>query len=257
MRQNKIPRVLITRPLEDALIMQEQLAELGVHGVICSLSTIKVLKDALPRLQEACETKETSGIAVTSRHAVRILAQATGKRHLPLYAIAEATARAATQAGFAQTVNVAAADHIAPDKRGTAQAFVDYFQHHALKRPEKESRILYPSAVAPRQDLSALLATCDFTVITIPCYQAEYIDAFPNAIIEEWSRLDAVTLMSARTARHFAALCRQHQLSCAHLQAVLLHERYQESISGLGFGAFHIAQEPTSKALRRCVANLS
>ncbi|MET0870604.1 MAG: uroporphyrinogen-III synthase, partial [Methyloceanibacter sp.] len=93
-------RVLITRPEPDAAYEAELIAARGHQPVLAPLLEIEFCKTALP-------LAGAYGLIVTSRNALGALAahpdRATALK-LPLYAVGEATAEAASELGFAEVV---------------------------------------------------------------------------------------------------------------------------------------------------------
>ena len=93
-------RVLVTRPEPDAAYEAELIAARGHQPVLAPLLEIEFCKAALP-------LAGAHGLIVTSRNALRALAahpdRATASK-LPLYAVGEATAEAASELGFAEVV---------------------------------------------------------------------------------------------------------------------------------------------------------
>src|SRR5687768_7761156 len=96
-------RVLVTRPLEEARQFAERLSAFGIEAVLTPLLSIEFLDAALPPLAGV------QAFIATSANGVRALAARTAERALPLYAVGDATARAAQDAGFT-TVSSAAGD---------------------------------------------------------------------------------------------------------------------------------------------------
>ena len=93
-------RVLVTRPEPDAAYEAELIAARGHQPVLAPLLEIEFCKAALP-------LAGAYGLIVTSRNALGALAahpdRATALK-LPLYAVGEATAEAASELGFAEVV---------------------------------------------------------------------------------------------------------------------------------------------------------
>src|SRR5580658_8892954 len=86
-------RALVTRPRHEAEQLAARLAERGIDAVIEPMMTI-VDRGALPDLVGV------QAILCTSANGVRALAQASGERGVPVFAVGDATAREACAAGF-------------------------------------------------------------------------------------------------------------------------------------------------------------
>ena len=91
-------RVIITRPEPDAASEAELIAARGHQPVLAPLLEIEFFNAALP-------LAGAQGLIVTSRNALRALAahpDRAAASKLPLYAVGEATAEAASELGFAE-----------------------------------------------------------------------------------------------------------------------------------------------------------
>ena len=92
-------RLLVTRPEPDATRQAETLAARGHEPVVAPLLLIEPAKDMTLDLDGA------QALIVTSRNALRALAShpdLAASLRLPLFAVGEATAKAATELGFAK-----------------------------------------------------------------------------------------------------------------------------------------------------------
>ena len=92
-------RLLVTRPEPDATRQAERLAARGHEPVLAPLLAIESAIDATLELEGA------QALIVTSRNALRALAthrDLAASLQLPLFAVGEATARAAAELGFAK-----------------------------------------------------------------------------------------------------------------------------------------------------------
>ena len=91
-------RLLVTRPEPDAGREAEALAARGHEAVIAPLLVIEFAEDA------PLDFAGVQALIVTSRNALRAIAsrrELAEARKLPLFAVGEATARAARDVGFA------------------------------------------------------------------------------------------------------------------------------------------------------------
>src|SRR5580658_9862868 len=85
---------LITRPRDEAEALAALLARRGIEAVIEPMIEIVERGAALPDLVGV------QAILCTSANGVRALAQASGERGVPVFAVGDATAREACAAGF-------------------------------------------------------------------------------------------------------------------------------------------------------------
>ncbi|MGH7021584.1 MAG: uroporphyrinogen-III synthase [Brevundimonas sp.] len=175
-----IRRVWITRAQPGAARTAARLTALGYEPVVVPLLTIRPLPDAL---DAAPDFATVAALAFTSPNGVEAFAALTPDlRSRPVFAVGDATAEAARDAGF-------------PDTRSASGDI------HALARLISASPIdgliLAPGAREPAGDISALLP--DRQIQRLPVYAAEETDAVPPA------DFDAVLLHSPRAARALAA----------------------------------------------------
>lgn len=176
-----IRRVWITRAQPGAARTAARLSTLGFEPVVAPLLTIRPLPDAL---NTAPDFATVAALAFTSPNGVAAFTALTpGLRDRPVFAVGDATAEAARDAGFA-------------DARSAAGDI------HALARligasPIK-GLILAPGAREPAGDLPALLP--DHDVRRLPVYAAEETDVVVP------TDFDAVLVHSPRAARALAAI---------------------------------------------------
>ena len=96
-------RLINTRPADDAASLTASLAQMGHTVVEAPLMTIRYDEDADLDLTDA------QALLATSANGIRAFARRTARRDIAVFAVGDATARAAEQAGF-QQVRSAAGD---------------------------------------------------------------------------------------------------------------------------------------------------
>ncbi|MET0380356.1 MAG: uroporphyrinogen-III synthase [Methyloceanibacter sp.] len=214
-------RVLITRPEPDAAYEAELIAARGHHPVLTPLLEIEFVKAALP-------LAGAQGVVVTSRNALRALAahpDLGAALRLPLYAVGEATAEAASELGFADVV-------AGP---GTAAALARLIAREVA--PER-GPLVHLAGETLAFDLAAALGAHGFTVRKAVLYRAVPAEALPPeavALIAS-GRPKGVVLMSPRTAQTFAALIAKHGLvtQAKSLVCYCLSETVADAVAPLG-----------------------
>ena len=154
-----------------------RLAALGFEPLVQPLLAIRPLAPAAPDLNG------TAALAFTSRNGVEAFAALSHDRALPVFAVGDATAAAASAAGFASV-------------RSAAGALEDLARLLAAAAP---GPVLAPGALEPAGDLAALLAG-RVEVRALPVYQAVGTGAGAPATF------DAVLVHSPRAGRAVAAL---------------------------------------------------
>ena len=96
-------RVLITRPRLDGEETARHLAELDIQSVIAPLIEISDIARAAQDLERDLEGVQA--VLVTSANGARAFARATMQRTIPVFAVGDASAAAATQSGFSQVTS--------------------------------------------------------------------------------------------------------------------------------------------------------
>jgi uroporphyrinogen-III synthase len=222
-------RVLITRPVAEAQALA-RLLEARAHTVLIEpLLTIA-------RLPAALDLGGVQAIAVTSANAAPALGPAA---HLPVFAVGEASAAAAREAGC-QRVESAGGD-----ARSLARLIV------ASCRPEY-GPILHLSGTEVRPGLAEALTEAGFDVRREAVYRAkpaEALSASTCAALRDG--IDAVLLFSPRTALTFRELVMRHGLGgcLAASDACCLSTTVAESCRDLAWRRVRIAARPDQSAL--------
>lgn len=182
-------RLLITRPAEDAEPLARRLRALGHTPLIEPMLDMVWLDGPAPDLDGV------QGLLFTSANGVRAFARRTNHRGLPAYAVGDATARAAREAGF-DSVESAQGDVYALAALVTR-----------LCRPEA-GMFLHVAGATVAGDLSGLLAGKGFAVRRETMYEARPStrlgDATAAGLAE--GQIDAVLIFSPRTAVSFVRL---------------------------------------------------
>ena len=217
-----IRRVWITRAQPGAARSAARLTALGFTPVIAPLLTIRPLPEAL---NAAPPLSTVAALAFTSPNGVAAFAALTPEfRALPVFAVGDATAEAAREAGFT-------------DARSAAGDVHDLAR--LIAASPIQGLILAPGAREPSGDLSALLP--DHAVQRLPIYAAVETDAAPPA------DFDAVMLHSPRAARALAAILTPH--AAAQRLAVCISAAASAPLAALGFAEIRIADAPDEASM--------
>ncbi|MFC5344827.1 uroporphyrinogen-III synthase [Brevundimonas staleyi] len=213
-----VQTVWITRAKPGAHHSADRLSGLGFTPVVAPLLEVRPL-DVRPDLTGI------QALAFTSRNGVRAFADRSADRALPVFAVGDATAAAAREAGF---TDVRSAD-------GDLPALA------ALIRAEGVGRaILHPAAAEPAGDLAALVGDAA-RITTVAVYEAVETDtSAPDA----W---DAVLIYSPRAARALAA--RLAPGAVGDRIAIAISLAAAEPLTALGFAEIRIAEAPTEDRL--------
>ncbi|QTC87630.1 uroporphyrinogen-III synthase [Brevundimonas pondensis] len=217
-----IRRVWITRAQPGAARTAARLTARGFTPVVVPLLTIRPLPDAL---KTAPDFATVNALAFTSPNGVEAFAALTpALRDRPVFAVGDATAEAARDAGFANARSAA----------GDIHALARLIAATSIK-----GLILAPGAREPAGDLPALLPACQ--IQRLPVYAAEETGAVPPA------DFDAVLLHSPRAARALAA-CLDPDAARNRL-VVCISPAAAVPLQGLSFTEIRTADAPDENSM--------
>ena len=217
-----IRRVWITRAQPGAARTAARLTALGYDPVVAPLLAIRPLPDAL---KTAPNFATVAALAFTSPNGVAAFAALTlDLRDLPVFAVGDATAEAARDAGFTDARSAAGDIH--------ALAAL-------IKASPIQGLILAPGAREPAGDLPALLP--EHAVRRLPVYAAEETDADTPA------DFDAVLLHSPRAARAFARIATPE--TAANRLAVCISAAAAAPLTAFSFTEIRTADAPDENSV--------
>jgi len=235
-----MPRLLITRPAEDARPLIDRLHDLGIDSLAAPMMEI-VYADGAP-----LDLENVQGFLLTSANGVRALAARTERRDIACFAVGDATARMARALGFSAVES--------------ADGDVDDLARLVVSRARPDAgALLHAAGTVSAGDLSGTLTAAGFAVRREVLYEARTLDTLGSDARDalQSGDLDGVIVYSPRTARHFCKL-----VGDAGLDAVL--ERLtlfalSDNVSAAADGpwkkrivAVHPHQESLLQAVRTC-----
>jgi len=190
--------VLITRPHDDGVALQAKLHALNIQSTLAPTLTLQF--EDLSHLDltnvQACVATSRNGLKSVEHNAlVDKMASRT------LYTVGPATADYAKSLGLANV-------RTGP---GTAKGLANQIVKEC---DPKRGTILHIAGAHLAFDLKAALEACDFNVREETAYRAEPTKRFPEPALQALSanNVNAVILMSARSATCFASLIAHHNL---------------------------------------------
>tara|TARA_R110000868_G_scaffold75153_2_gene217088 strand:- start:3980 stop:4696 length:717 start_codon:yes stop_codon:yes gene_type:complete len=235
-------RLLVTRPDEDAAPLVAALEGMGHQAFHMALLKVRHLTAA------AIPSRAWQALLITSANGVRALAahgDVAALMPLPVYAVGEASAAAARDAGFAR-VTAAGGDvgRLAETVSG------------ALK--PQGGALLHIAGSVLAGDLKGALEAQGFSVERAVLYEAEAATQLPpegRALIAEGG-IDGVLFFSPRTAATFVKLVRDAGLEAqmAGLRAFCLSQAVADALLPLDFGLVAVSGAPTQEGLLALVA---
>lgn len=233
-------RLLVTRPERESETLKEALEARGHDVTIAPLLSIHYFGNvSLPQ-------REWQALLVTSANGARALGRLAdvALKQIPVLAVGEASAAAARAEGF---TNVRAAEGDVHALDALAARVLD-----PAKGP-----LFHAAGSALAGDLKAMLEARGFEVVRLALYEAER-QALPPHVLDMIGagEFDGVLFFSPRTAGQFAALMGEAGLasSLGGTAAYCLSAAVAGELSGLSFGAVHVAAEPSLKALTALIS---
>jgi len=237
--------ILVTRPQGDEKILTDLLHERGYRVIHEPLTSIYLDHTQRPLLERALHD-EPDACIITSRHGARALAALSDLRDLFLICVGESTARTAQSLGF---------DRIAV-AGGNAAKLIEYIRGAY----DEGSRFLYLSGEHVRMDLEQILSQSHMQVQRLALYEAVAATQLSDTLVEQLKRrqIDAVTLLSTRTAKIFSALTQNAGVreGLTHVHAVALSAAIAEPLLAYSWQGLHIAHEATLASVVETVDNM-
>jgi len=238
--------LLITRPGDDGARLAETLRQMGHDPILEPLLTIRNFDG--PTLEFA----GVQAILATSANGVRAIAGRTPERNIPLFAVGDATARAAKEAGFLDV--------------SSASGDVDALAALVRERLDPaKGPLIHVAGSEVAGDLAGQLGPSDpqagFTVRREVLYESESAYSLsPSTIaaIKE-ERIDGVLAYSPRTAATLARLIRKARLvrDCRRIELLCLSQAVADAANDIPWAKTRIAAEPTQEAMLALARSLN
>jgi uroporphyrinogen-III synthase len=229
-------RVLVTRAEGDAEKLAARLAERGHHSIIENLMTIRFRPEAARSFGPFLDGVQA--ILFTSANGVRAFAEATSRRDFRAFAVGDATAAAARNAGFADVTS--------------ADGTVDDLAKLVIGRLKpRNGAVFHAAASVTAGDLQGLLEAAGFSVRRAALYEAveaERLSAATRQAIAQ-HEIDAALFFSPRNAATFVRLAAGLEEGCQHMVAVALSSAVAEKLAPLPWRRVAVAAAPNESAL--------
>lgn len=213
------PRLLVTRPLEDAEALVRRLGALGFACAVEPMLSMVWLDGPAPALDDV------QALLFTSANGVRGYVRRTDRRDRPVYAVGDATAAAARNAGFASVESASG----------------DVYALAALVRARLDpsgGALLHVAGSKVAGDLAGMLGEAGFTLRRAVLYDAVPASRLSDgtATIFRTSDLCGVLFFSPRTARSFVKLLAEAGLAdrCRTVDAFCLSPAVAEAARAYG-----------------------
>ena len=228
------PRVLVTRPSADAIPLAGELQRRGFDVLLQPLLRIELADDPLPDLSGV------QALLFTSANGVRAFSRCSELRTLPVFAVGDATAAAATAERF---LSVASAGGDVADLARLVQSRLD----------PAGGKLLHAAGSAVAGDLAGALAAAGFAVERRQLYDARPVEGFDPAVQAALAdgAVDAALFFSPRSAASFVSLVRAAGLAeaCRDIAAFCLSNAVASAASNIAWRSIAVAPEPTQESL--------
>ncbi len=227
-------RLLVTRSIEDAEPLAAALRRCGYEAVLEPLMSITDV-DVPDQVPDGAQA-----LLITSANGIRAFARWNSRRDIAVFAVGDASARAARDLGFAEVRSAA----------GDVDALA------ALVRDELDpgrGALVHIAGSHVAGDLSGLLEAAGFDAQRRVLYQATAVEKLSPVTVDELKAgtLDGVLLFSPRTARLFVKLAAAAGLeeACRPLVAYCLSQAVADNAKALPWRDVVVAAEPTQRSL--------
>jgi uroporphyrinogen-III synthase len=191
-------RIWVTRPEPDATALKKRLEAQGHDVVIEPLMWIDF------DVADPVEVDGAQALIATSRNGIRALAHSEAielAREIPLFAVGPGTATAAREMGIHQVI----------EGRGGAQDLVPLILENA---EVNGGTLVHLAGETLAHDIADELRTLGFAVLQPTVYSARTSERLSTPFLPKLvlGEINAVILLSARTARTYVRLIELHQL---------------------------------------------
>lgn len=225
-------RVLVTRPLDDAIDTAALLKARGHEAILAPLLGVRYHDGHALRLDGV------QALLFTSVNGVRAFARRTALRDFKAFTVGSQTAQAARDAGFADV----------RDADGNVETLAQAVRAAATPAA---GPLVHAAGAEAEGRLAALLTAAGFTVRSEVLYDVPAVAQLPDAARAALTAgaADAVLLFSARSAQIFADCVAKAGLSCAGLIGLCISEAAAKPLAGLTFKEIRIAKRPNQASL--------
>lgn len=234
-----MPRLLVTRPAEDAQAPVAALKGMGAEA------TVEPLLEIVFHPGPPLDLKGVQALLVTSANGARAFARRNVERAFRVLAVGDASAREARALGFARVESasgdVAALAALCRDRLDPAKG-----------------EVLHVAGTRVAGDLSGLLGNAGFRCRREVLYEARAADSLSPATIGALraGALDGVLFFSPRTAEAFVALCGRAAVvpALGRLTAFCLSPAVADKARAVSWGKIVVPERPDQEAILRLVA---
>ena len=230
-------RALITRPLEDTAEVARALERRGIVPVIEPMLNVRPTGTRI-------DVGAMQAVLLTSRNGARALAAATDERAVPVYAVGDATAALAREAGF-RRVESAGGDAAALARLAIARL------------DPADGPLFHVAGTVAAGELADILTQNGFAMNRKVLYEAAPVDRLSDGLSEMLSRqqIDMALFYSPRTAETFVGLLSHAGLkdAAATIICVCLSPAVADAAAALDWRDIAVATRPDGDAMLAAV----
>jgi uroporphyrinogen-III synthase len=236
-RDPKARNVWITRAQPGASATEAHVAAIGFQPIVAPLLSFQPLDVAFTLHAD-------EALAFTSINGVMRTAALTPERGMTVFAVGDATAAAAVQAGFSNVISAGG------DVRTLRQL---------IGAARLEGGLLHPAADETAGDLVGALRAEGVSARKLAVYRTLSAKTLPRPIAEAFKTRDLVVLLihSPKAGGIAAALVGRLQISMADVIVLGLSSACVEPFRNIGLRARISASAPTENALMEALSNLA
>lgn len=214
--------------------MVKALERRGIEVFVSPMLTIEIASN------ETLDLDGVQGVLFTSANGVRAFAALTLRRDLPVYAVGDRTAAAATEERF-ETVESA---------NGDVERLAKLVSQRCVPT---DGVLLHPAGTAVAGDLAGRLGADGYVVRRAVIYKARQATGLSGevrmALVDR--EIDLVLFYSPRSAATFVALAKDAGLetACENLEALCLSDAVASAADPIMWRRVMVAPEPTQASL--------
>lgn len=237
-------RILVTRPQPAADEFAERLRREGFEAFVAPMTAY------VEQQAEIGDMAQYQGIIFTSAQAVNTVIRYVTERYIPVFAVGDATARAADAAGFRRIYSA----------QGDAAALIKIIRER--KDQHELKRMLHVSGEDTAEEFAEPLKEDGIYVDRVAVYKADFVSTLPKdaEVALAHGDIDIVTLFSARTATNFRRIVEQSEdlkAAIPDIELVCISDRVAAEVQDLPWHAITVTTAPHLEAVMEALRSKS
>ena len=238
------PLALLTRPLADATVTQQQLFDLGIESFIEPMITITPLPHAEQEITTLIEGGATT-LIITSHNAVRAIASSI-PNNFPIIAVGSKTTQKISSHGFSNV----------KDAGGDVENLIKFIKENYSTENE---HFLYAASDFTSTNLVWELTKLGFAAKEVIAYNAKPAQKLSQDCIKllQERRFNLIPLYSKRSCQILTSLLEIERLNSniSNTDIFCLSANVAEPLKAIGHNKIHISNAPNSESLLELIRN--